>query len=397
MKKDLLLKKFSDKIKIVENMPQLNILILCNPCNGFGDIIFAFKLKKYLTKWYPFADIKIASTMVSNFLTIGENQNSLIQLSSTSKELQCRRFGNLSMSTDNIGNKEFDLIFVAPIPADFDVSYQDIKKLIPYSNQFNTYFFSEYNDLSYKDIDFHTGIGRGKYGLMFTKIPSHILYDKTFLKKNGLKKENYALCYIANTIINMRSCYQSFFDMICKKYINKTFSIVIPPGLISDIEHNQTSLKKYYKYFSTIVLMKKDGKTAYEDLSPKNNNVLYIRADILPVKNTEMLTLMYNSVNDMLLTGDQSITDGLSCCPNKNIWYQIAPWKEAFGRQLSIHMPQKYYRRKKTSCGTIEGIGLKSDYKEFVKKYDFRKLAKPKLNKIINMALEEKKNKNFNY
>ena len=108
-----------------------------------------------------------------------------------------------------------------------------------------------------------------------------------------------------------------------------------------------------------------------------------------------MLTLMYNSVSDILLTGDQSITDGLSCCPKKNIWYQIAPWKEAFGKQLSIHMPQKYYKRKKTSCGTIEAIGLKSDYREFVKKYDFRKLAKPKINKIVNMALITLKEKNI--
>lgn len=387
MNKNKFLENFSDKVKILKNMPSLSILILCNPCNGFGDIVFAFKLKKYLTEWYPFINIKIASTMASDFLTIGEDPKSLIQLESISKQLQCRRFGNLSM--DNKDNKEFDLIFIAPIPADFDVSYKDIKKLIPYSNKFNTYFFSEYNVESYKDIDFHTGIGRGKYGLMFTKIPSHILNNKNFLKRHDLKKKKYAVCYIATTIKNMRSCYQSFFDMICKKYVDKNFSIIIPPSLISDLENNQSSLKKYYKYFSTIVFVKKDRQTVYEDLSPKNNNVLYIRADIFPIKNSEMLTLMYNSVNDMLLTGDQSITDGLSCCPNKNIWYQIAPWKENFGKQLAIHMPQKYYKRKKTSCGTIEGISLKSDYREFIKKYDFRKLAKQKLNKIINMALNK--------
>jgi hypothetical protein len=398
MKKDLFLKKFSDKVKIVENMPHLSILILCNPCNGFGDIIFSFKLKKYLNQWYPFATVKIASTTINSFLTIGEDISSLIELKSISKELQCRRFANLSMN--NVNEEEFNLIFVSPIQQDFDVSYVDIKKLIPYSNQFNTYFFSEYNDVSYKEIDFHTGIGKGKYGLMFTKIPSNILNDKIFLKNNNLKKGKYAVCYIANTIVNMRVCYQSFFEMICKKYTpqsatskskDKSFSIVIPPSLVEDIGESQSSLKKYYKYFSSIVLVKKDGEIVYEDLSPKNNNILYIRADILPVKNAEMLTLMHNSVNDILLTGDQSITDGLSCCPKKNIWYQIAPWKESFGRQLAIHMPQKYYKKKKTSCGTIEGIGLKSDFREFVKKYDFRKLARPKLNRIINMALEESK------
>jgi hypothetical protein len=382
MKKDLLLEKFPDKLKIVET-PNLSILILNAPCHGFGDVIFAFKLKKYLNEWYPFANVKIATTKIDNFLSIGEDPASLIKLSSISKEMQCRRFGNLIIESD----ENFDLIFVAPLQADYDVSYQDIRKMIPYSNKLNTYFFSEYNDSNDKEMDFHTGIGKGKYGMMFTKIPSFILNDKNFLKSVGLKKEKYAVCYIANTIVNMRVCYQSFFEMVCKKYKNSKFSIVIPPSLIGDIEQSQSSLKKYYKHFSTIVLIKKDGETIFEDLNPKNNNILYIRADILPVKNTEMLTLIHNSVSDILLTGDQSITDALSCCPRKNIWYQIAPWKESFGKQLAINMPQKYYKRKKTSCGTIEGIGLKSDYREFVKKYDFRKLAKPKLNRIVNMTI----------
>ena len=35
---------------------------------------------------------------------------------------------------------------------------------------------------------------------------------------------------------------------------------------------------------------------------------------------------MKDSVEDILVTGDQSLTDVLSCCKsNKNVWYQIAP------------------------------------------------------------------------
>jgi hypothetical protein len=393
-KKESIINSFSKNIN-KKNIKPISILILNAPCYGFGDVIFAYKLKRYLVKWYPFATIKIASTKTDNFLSIGEDPNSLIQLFSVSKEMQCRRFARLFNLTDdknikNIKNDEndkFDLIFVAPLQADYDPSYKDIKNLIPYSNEMNTYFFSEYNDISSKDIDFHTGIGRGKYGLLFEKIPSSILNNKSFLKSKELKKGNFAVCYIANTIVNMRQCYQSFFEMVSKKYMSEKFSIIIPPSLISDIIESQTSLKKLYKYFSTIVLVMKDGDTIFEDLNSSNKNVLYIRADILPIKNTEMLSLIYNSVTDILVTGDQSITDVLSCCPKKNIWYQIAPWKNSFGRQLGLHMPQKYYKRKKTSCGTMTAIGLKSDYREFVKKYDFRKLAKPKLNRIINMAI----------
>lgn len=394
--KEEFINSFSDKIKTIK---EISILILNAPCHGFGDVIFAFKLKKYLNEWYPFATVKIASTKSDNFLNIGENPNDLIQLYSVSKELQCRRFGRLDLSNEI--NIKFDLIFVAPLQADYEPSLQDIKKLIPYSNSTNTFFFSEYNDQSYKDIDFHTGIGRKKYGLMFTKMPSFILNDKDFLISKGLKRNEYAVCYIANTIVNMRQCYQSFFELVSKKYIylksnkkcSKKFSIVIPPSLLQDIKETTNNLKKIYKYASTIVLVTKDGDTIFEDLNYKNNNILHIRADILPVKNSEMITLMYNSVNDILVTGDQSITDVLSCCPKKNIWYQIAPWKESFGKQLAINMPQKYLKNKKTSCGTIQAIGMKSNYTEFVKKYDFRKLAKPKLNRIINMAINMTINK----
>lgn len=384
MKKCDLINSFSDRVKSKTDLSKLKILILNAPCHGFGDVIFAYKLKRYLNQWYPTIDVKIATTKTDNFLSIGEDPNSLIQLNSLSTEMQCRRFSRL-IPTQSLDN--FNIIFVAPLQQDYDVSYSDIREIIPYSNRLNTYFFSEYNDSIAKDIDFHTGIGKGRYGMMFTKMPSSILNDISFLKSKGLKKNEYSVCYIANTIVNMRLCYSSFFEMVSKKYKRDIFSIVIPPSLVSDIEASQSSLRKIYKYFSTIVLVKKDGETVFEDLNPKNDNVLHLRADILPVKNNEMLTLMYNSVSDILLTGDQSITDALSCCPKKNIFYQIAPWKEDFGKQLGRNMPQKYYKRKKTSCGTLEAVSLKSDYREFVKKYDFRKLAKPKINRIINMTL----------
>lgn len=382
--KDHIINSFSSRLKSKDI--KISILILNTPCHGFGDVIFAYKLKRYINEWYPGIQVKIATTKSDNFLSIGESPDSLIQLTSLSKELQCRRFSKLIPSQPL---KDFNIIFVAPLQADYDVSYADIRRLVPYSTRMNTFFFSEYNDSISKVMDFHTGVGKGRYGLMFTKMPASILKDKEFLKSKGLKRNNYAVCYIANTIVNMRSCYMSFFEMVSKKYMRTKFTIVIPPSLVEDITKlSNQSLRKIFVYFSTIILIKKDEKTVFKNKNINNKNKLYIRADILPVKNTEMLTLIHNSVSDILLTGDQSITDALSCCPTKNIWYQIAPWKESFGKQLGLNMPQKYYKNKKTSCGTLKGIGLKSDYRKFVKKYDFRKLAKPKINKIINMTLQ---------
>jgi hypothetical protein len=383
--KNDLINSFSTRIKSKDELKDLSILILNAPCNGFGDVIFAYKLSRYLKEWYPSITIKIATTKSDNFLSIGEDPDSLIQLSGLSKELQCRRFTSLVPQKSLTG---FDLIFVAPLQADYDISYKDIRSLIPYSNKMNTYFFSEYNDKSSKEMDFHTGIGEGKYGLMFTKTPVSFLRNKDFLHQNGLKKNKYALCYIANTIVNMRKCYISFFEMVSKKYVDKKFMIVIPPSLIEDIENEKNkSLNKLYKYFSKIILVKKDSERIFQDLEEKNKNILYLRADILPVKNIDMMALIYNSVSDILLTGDQSITDALSCCPKKNIWYQQAPWKKDFSKKLALHLPQKYYKKKSTSCGTMTAINLKSNYSSFVKKYDFRKLAKPKITQIINMIL----------
>jgi hypothetical protein len=99
---------------------------------------------------------------------------------------------------------------------------------------------------------------------------------------------------------------------------------------------------------------------------------------------------MENSVEDILVTGDQSITDALSCCSSKNIFYQIARWKRMFGKGLSKYMPNQYLKSYKTSCGTLKAVKYKSNYKKFVKEWDFRTLAKPKMDAIIKLANSSK-------
>lgn len=374
---------FSSKIN--ESRENVSILILNTPCNGFGDIIFAVKLKRYLTEWYPFATVKIATTKAKSFVSLGEKETSLIQLESLSQVGDCRRFQHLMPS---IPLDHFDLIFVAPLQADFEPSLKDIRYLIPYADSYNTYFFSEYNDTLDKEFDFHTGIGKGRDGMFFVDIAITKEVASVFLNKNHLKKNKYAVCYIAETISKARECYLSFFEMISKKYEQPSFSVVCPEWIAKNL--TESSIKRFYPYFSTVIVYKKDGQKIYTDKNKKNKNTLHIRGDVLPVPNNEMLILLKNSCDDMLLTGDQSITDALSCCPQKNIWYQIAPWKEGYAKELAKLLPNKYYTSRKTSCGTIKGISLTSDYREFVKKWDFRKIAKPRITKIINLALLRK-------
>jgi hypothetical protein len=354
----------------------LNIIILNTPCHGFGDVIFAVKLRKYLMEWYPFATVHIATPKVSQFMSIGENRKNLILLKGKLYE-DCRRFKYLTVEKEDKERfMEYDLIFVAPLQQDYQISYQDIRSFLPYSDKYNTYFFSEYNDKISKEFDFHTGIGKGRMGMFFTDVEKKRKLSSVS-KAVGLKRKEYALSYIAvtDTIPNFNQCYISFFEMVSKKYSkNSKFTIVTPKAVAEDLvlPKRKNKIGILHAYWSKIVVITPEGTVDFVNVTEKNKNkILIIRGDVFPVPNADMITLLSNSADDILLTGDQSITDALSCCPKKNIWYQIAPWKEGFVKELSKNMPQIYYKRKKTSCGTLKGIKMKSNYTNFVKNWDF--------------------------
>ena len=72
---------------------QVKILILNATCNGFGDIIFALKLFRYLKEWYgDLIDVKIATNNRKRFLgLIGEDEGDNVirlQLKSKNKEVK---------------------------------------------------------------------------------------------------------------------------------------------------------------------------------------------------------------------------------------------------------------------------------------------------------------------
>lgn len=343
---------------------KINILLLCNPCNGFGDIVFAMKLMKYITDWYK-CNVKIATTDPSSFEKLGAKKSNIIPLM-TKKVSQCRRFGG---TTPEVQIGIFDLYIVAPLPSDLSVRQRDISKLIPHATSENTIFFSEYNDNLNKGFHFNTGIGGKRDGIFLTEIP----HSKNIYKSLDI----YAVAYLAESIKNSHSCFFSFLNMVSMKYRMKKFTVVAPKWVAQlGITRFRRAIDPYYK---TIAIEQDDKpvQTAIE------HPVFIIKCNVFPVPNKKMLTLMKYSVEDILLTGDQSITDALSCCPNKNIFYQIAPWKENFAKQLTKELPNPYLGKKRSSCGTIEAVHYKSDYTDFIKKWDFRKLGKPKLDSII--------------
>jgi len=358
----------------------LNILILNTPCFGSGDITFAIKIANYVREWYG-ANVSIASTQIDKFKALGETKNliGLVNRNNDRNNPQCRRFKALKFQ-HNL--QQQDLIFVAPMQSDYDPNMTDIKYLIPYADIFNTFFFSEYNHPSdNKYFDFSTGIGKNKCGMLFTNPAKNTkITDKI--------KNPYAFVYIADSIENAEKCFISFIEMVSAKYQRKyqKFEIVVPPSILKILEDNESKIiKKVKKYYKNIICVTKDKEYYVLEGNP-NDNLLIFRFDILPVPNQDFLSLVENSVRDILVTGDQSITDVLSCCVSKNIFYQIAPWKRNFGRNLAKYMPNQYIKSCKTSCGTLKAIKYNSNYNKFVKDWDFRTLAKPKMDAIIRYA-----------
>jgi hypothetical protein len=362
----------------------MNILILNAPCNGFGDLIFAIKLSKYLKKWYG-AYVTIATTFDKGLLNLGADPKYVVGLVG-GKSTQCRRFANLKL---NKGIPKQDLILVAPMQIDFEPDIKDVRKLIPYATVWNTFTFSEYNDSTQKNFTFNTGIGKDRDGILLTKT------DKSIGKPKGLKNP-YSVVYVAASLGGLTKCILSFVEMVAKKYHKKhnKLDIVIPPWF-SDEDMDKQLKKKISKYYPNIIIISKENKSIIISEGDSSERTLTFRCDILPVPNKMMIKLMSNSIDDILLTGDQSITDALSCCSNKNIFYQIAPWKSDLGKNLAKYMPNIYLKKVSTSCGTLSAIKYKSNYKEFIKNWDFRTRARGKMDAIMLSTKAIKSDKNI--
>jgi hypothetical protein len=354
------------KIKVPTDI-NLKILIICTPCNGFGDIVFAAKLYSYMKYWYPKSTIKIATPRPEDFEKLGFLKNIIIKLDA-GKITQCRRIANLKVPSI----PQQDLLLVAPLMGDYDVNLKDVQKGFPYANWWNTYFFSEYNDALNKNFTFNTGVGKTRDGMLFTnfnKIPPKQM------------KKPYAIAYVAQSLTGLEKCLMAFLTMVAKKYHTKhrDFEVILPPWFIDEDLDNRIR-KHISPFYPNIKIV---GKKDTIVISEGNGPTLTLRCDILPVPNEKMISLIKYSVEDVLLTGDQSITDALACCSNKNIFYQIAPWKSNLAKELSKLLPNIYLKSVSTSCGSLKAISYKSNYKDFVKKWDFRILAKPKMNAMM--------------
>jgi len=369
--------------KIRNKNTNIKIILFNLPCAGFGDIVFTIKIANYLRDWYN-ANVTIATTDAESFKKLGEVKN-VIKLNTKTNIEHCRRFRYLKSDTDF---SRYDLYFITPVQSNHDASMRDFNYLVPEATIFNTFFFSEYNhEFSEDEFDFPTGVGGNKVGILLTKPKPKTDIHKQF-------KNPYVFAYISD-IDDSEFCFSSFVQMICAKYYkkHKVLEIVCPSFLE---EHFDLFVNKIKKYYPVIKCINKDESyTLINNAKNVKSNTLIFRCDIFPVSYDNITTLMKYSIKDVLVTGDQSITDVLSCCTDKNIWYQFAAWKVYLADELSKHMPNKYLNKPETSCGSIKAIKFRSNYNKFVEKWNFANLAKPKLDAIIQSILFKKENKDI--
>ena len=174
--------------------------------------------------------------------------------------------------------------------------------------------------------------------------------------------------------------------MICKKYRSKhsNFQVIIPEWIMNDILDDNVFKGKLLKVCSSYEnILVQGGEKDIIKGKDKNNSRLIFRADILPQPRGVFISLMKESINDILVTGDQSLTDIISCCKGKNVWYQIAPWKKGLAWNLYKELPNKYFKSFQTSCGSLKTLNTKIDWKTFMKNYDFRINGKKRFDSIL--------------
>ena len=369
---------------------KLSVGLFNIPCGGFGDIIVCKTLYDYLQKWYPGLHVTICSSAPEKYSDLGIKDKilrlSLKDVKGTSP-IECADFNYLIMNQ----KKTFDIMIIVPIiNKTFEI--KKFQKLIPYANVFNTFTMSEYNG-EFSPYTLPIGVGKGQLGILLNDFP---------IKQQTLISKPYSLVYIQPSPswgVHARYCFYSYLEMICKKYSGRysRFQMIIPEWISNDLNENNTF---YYKVRKIILSSYENIDIIYSEtekeslVEGKGTSRFTFRADILPQKRDIFISLMKDSIPDILVTGDQSITDVISCCKGfKKIWYQIAPWKQGLAYHLSKELPNDSYESFKTSCGTLRTIKQTPEWSRFIKENDFRIYGRKRIDQLLLSSILLKKNK----
>lgn len=376
--------------KLNGKMPSdLKIALFCNPCYGFGDVIFCLKMYNYIKEWYNIECV-LFTTKPKAFIDNGIKRIFLTKVPKKDYS-ECANIKNMRIySINSNGESEkrirypikYDLIFVTPwIGTDFEPKHSSLKPLFPYATRFNTFLFSEYNAPEPHKYDFPTGIGKGLYGLLITewKVTGERIINNPYLMVHLTQDER----------VNVTRCFSKFIKLMCSKYAKKNhkLDVVLPDHILND-KSGIEKLIKYIKdnnYYDIVDIIRK--KEDYHEYN--TGRVLRLRSELTPMPYEKYVNMFNYCLPDVLITGDQSLTDIISCCKDYTIYYQIMPWKKNLARNLSnvTGAQDDYLRKIRDSCGLKKmSYSKKLNLRKLGKEFDFKTLGKAKLDGIINNA-----------
>jgi hypothetical protein len=367
----------------------LEVALFCNPCYGFGDIIFCLKMYNYIKEWYGI-ECTLFTTKPKPFIDNGIRKIFAVKVPGK-KYVECANIKDMKIYSINDKGEpykrvkpsvKYDLIFVTPwIGTDYEPKHSSMKPLFPYCNRFNTFLFSEYNAPEPHKYDFPTGIGRKLYGLLITdwKITGERIVDNPYLMVHLTQDDR----------VNVISCFSKFIKLMCKKYakIHKKLDVILPAHVLGN-KKGIAKLIKYIKdnnYYDTVDIITKKEYIEHND----NERVLRFRSELTPMPYEKYVSMFNYCLPDVLITGDQSVTDIISCCKDYTIYYQIMPWKKNLAKNLSkvTDAQEDYLSKVRESCGLQKmSESKKLNLRKLEEQFDFRKLAKTKLDGIINNA-----------
>ena len=319
---------------------------------GMGDIIFTTKLFNLFKLWYNVQPY-IVSPTPDKFISNGLPKHLVLKLNvPESEKCNSHEFidNSRSVSITTLSGKtwteRFDAIFITPITVDgYEKHISHFQPIFPYITKDIMYTFSAYDHGGMK-YDFPMGLGSGRLG---------IFIDDKITKTKRMINNPYIVIHISNIDCrdasgDYKTCLSNFLKLMVKKYSQNTpvLDIIINEKILIDFRNTDgerlkkltTYLSKFYRHVKIV--------TNEKQLLKKGLN---IRIDINNLPHKQWTGLYQHSLPDTLATGNQSISDIVSCCPNFNIFYQTLPWEVKFAANMGKVLKKPYLTERKTACG----------------------------------------------
>ena len=422
-------------------MTSVNILIYTVLLNGYGDIIYSKKLFDYIKDLYETPNVFILfqndlddtrynqDKLNTKIKIAGFSNNDIIPENDIIRNEKL--YPSLYGTFKYVGGIKFDLFLLAPVdmfliysllpiyifkdnlypdknanktlydrtykavaqemyPLKDDIKIKDIIVDDLFQNfkdaaKNNTYLFSVYNaedeGTDNNDFDFPLGIGDGKDGI-FLNISSSCDFD-SYLLPLEIRDIKFSLIHFnVTTKLDKNLCIDKYINYVSNKYISQgNFTFVLRSEVYQfiNMENLISNLEDYpfRLYHNDDMIYTNSGD---------DSNILTFRTDILPLPFDSFKNLICQSVPEILTTGNQSVADVISCCPNKKIWFQKDPWSTSFSDALEDNDAA-------TSCFIPNILKIKDDGIEDIRdNWNFENKGLPRLYEIIENKYDEKKN-----